>query len=234
MALPLCGARMFSQLPKATKVLLWVNAGMFLLQLLVDGRGGLLPLYLFPVGGPDMPGNPISSALGNFMPWQLVTYAFLHSGAGHIFFNMLALVMFGAPLEYTWGLKRFLTFYFICVVGAGLTYIGWSALTDSYEPVIGASGGIFGLLLAYGMLFPRQRIMLILPPVELDARTMVIIYGVIELFFVASGMGRNVAHFAHLGGMLFGWLVIRYWRGQLPFRPRRRKPPPPPKLRVVK
>ena len=225
---------MFNQLPKATKILLWVNAGIFLLQLLLRGRG-LDSLMLFPIGGADLIGNPFSSALGNFLPWQLVTYAFLHGSVGHIFFNMLALVMFGAPLEYTWGLKRFLTFYFTCVIGAGLTYLAWSALIGSYDPVLGASGGVFGLLLAYGMLFPKQRIMLILPPVELDARTMVIAYGAIELFFVASGMGRNVAHFAHLGGMLFGWLMIRYWRGQPPFKRRKRRPPPPPppKFKIV-
>ena len=207
---------MFHQLPKATKILLWVNCGMFLLELLVGN--GLAPLMLFPIGGGDG-GQGLLPVLGNFLPWQLVTYAFLHdrSGFGHIFFNMLALVMFGAPLEYTWGFKRFLTFYFICVVGAGLTYLAWAAAIGSYEPVLGASGGIFGLLLAYGMLFPRQRVMLLLPPVEMDARTLVIVYGAIELFFIASGMNGGVAHFAHLGGMLGGVLCILYWQARRRF-----------------
>jgi membrane associated rhomboid family serine protease len=230
---------MFNQLPKATKILLWVNAGMFLLQLLVGQRGGLEPLLLWPIGGADTLGNPIASALGNFMPWQLVTYAFLHDprNFGHIFFNMLALVMFGAPLEYTWGTKRFVTFYFVCVVGAGLTFLAWSTLMGLAVPVLGASGGVFGLLLAYGMLFPKQRVMLLLPPVPMNARTLVIVYGVIELLFGLTGAGGNVAHFAHLGGMLFGWLTIRYWRGQLPFKRRKRRPPPPPpppKFKIVR
>jgi len=228
---------MFNRLPKATKILLWINGGMFFLQLLVGN--GLAPLMLWPIGGPDLIGNPISSALGNFVPWQLVTYAFLHDthNFGHIFFNMLALLMFGAPLEYQWGLKRFLAFYFISVVGAGLTYLAWSAVMGYDVPVLGASGGVFGLLLAYGMLFPRQRMMLILPPVEIEARTLVIIYGVLQLYMGLTGTGGGTANFAHLGGMLFGWLVIRYWRRQPPFWRRKRRPPPPPpppKFRVVR
>jgi len=126
--------------------------------------------------------------------------------------------MFGAPLEYTWGTTRFLQYYFVCVVGAGLTYLAWTAVMQIASPVIGASGGVFGLLLAYGMLFPKQRVMLLFPPIPMDARTLVIGYGVLELLMGVTGLGGNIAHFAHLGGMLFGWLMIRYWRGQPPFR----------------
>jgi membrane associated rhomboid family serine protease len=97
-------------------------------------------------------------------------------------------------------------------------------------PTIGASGGVFGLLLAYGMLFPRQRLMLIIPPVEMSAKTLVIVFGAIELLMGVTGTFSGVAHFAHLGGMLFGWLLIRYWRGQPPFS---KKKPPPPRFRVV-
>lgn len=220
---------MFTRLPKVTQVLLWTNGGVFLLECMIRGNA-FDPLMLWPIGGPPQADNPIASVLGNFVPWQLATYAFLHANIGHLFFNMLGLLMFGAPLEYTWGTKRFLTFYSACVIGAGLTYLGWSAAMGFPWPVLGASGGIFGLLLAYGMLFPRQMIMPF-PGIELEARTFVVVFGVIELVYgVTSWGGGNVAHFAHLGGMLFGWLVIRYWRRQAPFN-RKRKPP---RMRVVK
>ncbi len=210
---------MFNHLPKATQALLWINGGVMLLQYLIDPSGRVFaPFVLWPLGI----GSPDGALAGtSFMPWQLVTYAFLHANLNHIFFNMLALLMFGAPLEYTWGTKRFLQFYGICVVGAGLTYLAWAALMHIESPVLGASGGVFGLLLAYGMLFPKQRVMLLFPPIPMDARTLVIGYGVIELLLGVMGTG-NIAHFAHLGGMLFGWLTIRYWRGQPPFNKRPR------------
>lgn len=210
---------MFNHLPKATQALLWINGGVFLLLKLIDPTGALFaPFALWPLGNGD---QDALSQIPSFMPWQLVTYAFLHANLEHIFFNMLALLMFGAPLEYTWGTKRFLQFYFVCVLGAGLTYLGWAALMNISSPVIGASGGVFGLLLAYGMLFPKQRVMLLFPPIPMTARTLVIGYGAIELVLGVMGTG-NIAHFAHLGGMLFGWLMIRYWRGQPPFNKRPR------------
>jgi membrane associated rhomboid family serine protease len=210
---------MFNHLPKATQALLWINGGVFLLLKLLDPTGTLFaPFALWPLGGA---GQDVLSQLPSFMPWQLVTYAFLHANLEHIFFNMLALLMFGAPLEYTWGTKRFLQFYFVCVFGAGLTYLAWAALMGIASPVIGASGGVFGLLLAYGMLYPKQRVMLLFPPIPMTARTLVIGYGAIELLLGVMGTG-NIAHFAHLGGMLFGWLMIRYWRGQPPFNKRPR------------
>jgi membrane associated rhomboid family serine protease len=155
------------------------------------------------------------------MPWQLVTYAFLHGGLLHLMFNMLALAMFGAPLEYTWGERRFLTYYLVCVVGAGVCQllVGSYALSHGADPypTIGASGGVFGLLLAYGWLFPYQRVMLLFPPIPMRARTLVIVYGLFELGLGVTGLQPGVAHFAHLGGMLFGWLLIRHWRGRPPF-----------------
>lgn len=209
---------MFNHLPKATQALLWINGGLFLLQQIVP-ESSFLQFVLWPLGGyasqlNGMDGLP--PGVG-FMPWQLLTYAFLHASLGHLFFNMLALLMFGAPLEYTWGTQRFLTYYLVCVVGAGLTYLGWAALMGIASPVLGASGGVFGLLLAYGMLFPTQRVMLLFPPIPMTARTLVIGYGALELLMGVTGFGGNIAHFAHLGGMLFGWLMIRYWRGQPPF-----------------
>jgi membrane associated rhomboid family serine protease len=208
---------MFTNLPPVTKALLIANGLVFLLQQLL-GDANFIPFMLWPLadGGIDA-----SGAAPSFLPWQLLSYGFLHGSFMHVAFNMLALVMFGAPLEYTWGNKRFLTYYMVCVAGAGVCQLlvgAWMVQQggDVY-PTIGASGGVFGLLLAYGMLFPNQRVMLLIPPIPMKARTLVIVYGAIELFLGASGFQPGVAHFAHLGGMLFGWLLIRYWRGQPPF-----------------
>ena len=210
-------------LPRITKILLIANIVGFALQWLL-GDARMQVFELWPLG--DSLYDPTGSA-PSFMPWQLLTYGFLHdpSNIFHLAFNMLALVMFGAPLEYTWGERRYLTYYLVCVVGAGLCQLGvgsWAVAsgTDPY-PTIGASGGVFGLLLAYGMLFPNQRVMLLFPPIPMKARTFVIVFGVIELLFGLSGRS-GVAHFAHLGGMLGGFLMIRYWRGQAPFGSRRR------------
>lgn len=206
----------------------------FLLQHVL-GDAATAPLMLWP-WGEFSTGNLNRPTVG-FMPWQLATYAFLHDPRNfmHIFFNGLALFQFGAPLEQTWGSKRFAQYFFVCVIGAGLIQLG-VATSDIIGvgpyPTIGASGGVFGILLAFGMLFPHQRVMLLLPPVEMSARTLVIVFGVIELLIGVTGLQTGVAHFAHLGGMLFGWLLIRYWRGQPPFS--RRKPPPPPKFRIVR
>ena len=206
---------MFSNLPPVTRALLIANGVAFLLQLVLEYTA-LGPLMLWPLGA-------------GFMPWQLVTYAFLHGDIAHLLFNMLALLMFGAPVEHTWGEKRFLTFYAVCVVGAAVCQLAVGAWTMSQGgqayPTLGASGGVFGLLLAYGMLFPHQRVMLLIPPIPMKARTLVIVYGAIALLLGFTGLQPGVAHFAHLGGMLFGWLLIRYWRGHPPFG--RRKPPRP-------
>ena len=220
-------------LPRVTKALLIANILGFVLQWLLGDRR-LLAFMLWPLGGDVY--DPAGMA-PSFMPWQLLSYAFLHGGFAHIAFNMLALVMFGAPLEYTWGERRYLTYYLVCVVGAGLCQLGvgsWAVAsgTDPY-PTIGASGGVFGLLLAYGMLFPNQRVMLLFPPIPMKARTFVILFGITELVLGFTGWQPGVAHFAHLGGMLFGWLVIRYWRGQPPFG-RRGPPRGPSHLRRVK
>jgi membrane associated rhomboid family serine protease len=186
----------------------------FLLQSLL-GDGRFVAFMLWPLDvGMAFGGAP------SFLPWQLVTYAFLHGNLAHVAFNMLALAMFGAPLEYTWGDRRYAAYYFTCVVGAGLCQLAvasWAASQGGVYPTVGASGGVFGLLLAYGMLFPHQRVMLLIPPIPMKARTLVIVYGAIELLLGATGLQPGVAHFAHLGGMLFGWLLIRYWRGQPPF-----------------
>lgn len=218
-------------LPKITKALLIANLVGFVLQFAV-GNQSLMALMLWPWAGDVYAPEGMAPA---FMPWQLISYSFLHGGFMHLAFNMLALVMFGAPLEYTWGEKRFLTFYLVSVLGAGLCQlaVGSYAVAHGAEPypTIGASGGVFGLLLAYGMLFPNQRVMLLFPPIPMKARTLVILYGLFELGAGFTGLQPGVAHFAHLGGMLFGWLLIRYWRGQPPFGGRGRRGP---HIRIVR
>lgn len=210
---------MFTNLPPATKALLIANAIIFLVQQALGDAGSatFAPYMLWPYGA--APADAMG--VGTFMPWQLLTYAFLHGSVPHFLFNMLALLMFGAPLEHVWGNRRFLLYFFACVIGAGLCQllVGWWSMSQGggAYPTVGASGGIFGLLLAYGMLFPNQRVMLLIPPIPMKARTLVIVYGAIELLLGFTGWQPGVAHFAHLGGMLFGWLLIRYWRGQPPF-----------------
>ncbi|WP_369975979.1 rhomboid family intramembrane serine protease [Xanthomonas bundabergensis] len=214
---------MFPRLPPVTQALLIGNVAVFLLQLLL-GDDTFAPFVLWPLSDFDAfsPGQ-------NFQIWQLLTYGFLHGSFSHLLFNMLALYMFGGPLEQTWGNKRFLTYYLVCVAGAGLCQllVGWWTVSNGGDPypTLGASGGIFGLLLAFGMLFPNQRVMLLFPPIPMKARTFVIVFGALELVMGFTGWQPGVAHFAHLGGMLFGWLLIRYWRGQPPFG--KRKPPRP-------
>ena len=216
-------------LPRVTKILLIANVAGFLLQLLL-GDARMQFFELWPLGDSMYDPNGVAPS---FMPWQLLTYGFMHDPTSifHLAFNMLALVMFGAQLEHTWGDRRFLTYYLVCVVGAGLCQllVGSLAVSNGADPypTIGASGGVFGLLLAYGMLFPNHRLMLLFPPIPMKARTFVILYGAIELMLGFTGLQPGVAHFAHLGGMLFGWLLIRYWRGQPPFGKRR---PPGPRI----
>lgn len=219
---------MFPRLPPVTKALLIANIVVFAVQKLL-GDFPLDPLRLWAFG----PGEEAFSGPQSFMPWQLLTYGFLHGDLAHLAFNMLTLAMFGAPLEYTWGKQRYLSYYLICIVGAGLCQLAVGAWTlaggGPHYATVGASGGIFGLLLAYGLLFPHHRVMLLIPPIPMKARTLVVVCGVLELLLGFTGLQPGVAHFAHLGGMLFGWLVIRYWRGLPPFGRRG-----PPKLRVIR
>lgn len=163
---------------------------------------------------------PLQSGL--FWPWQLVSYGFLHGSMLHLFFNMLGLWMFGSELERLWGRHRYAQFLLASLLAAALTQLLITWLTRSNIPTVGASGALFGLLLAFGMLFPNRTIMPLFPPIPMKARTFVIVFGAIELFFGLSGRS-GVAHFAHLGGMLGGFLMIRWWRGQSPFGGSRRR-----------
>ncbi|HTT09848.1 MAG TPA: rhomboid family intramembrane serine protease [Burkholderiaceae bacterium] len=155
---------------------------------------------------PTAPFDQIFSA-----PWQLVTYSFLHGGGLHLGLNLFALWMFGSDVERVWGPRRFLVAYFAAVLtGAAAQILAVTLAGDGGGPMIGASAGIFGLLLCFGMLFPKRRIMLLIPPIPMQARTFVFVYAALELVLGVTGTAEGVAHFAHLGGLVGGWLVYRY------------------------
>jgi membrane associated rhomboid family serine protease len=189
---------MFS-IPPATRALILINVAVFLLQQ-VAGEPIARLFALWPFGSPE------------FRPWQLITYAFLHGSLAHIFFNMFALFMFGRALELYWGARRLVMFYLVCVLTAALTQLLAQRGAGVNEEVIGASGGIFGILLAFAWYFPRQRIILLFPPIPMPAWLFVTLYGLLELFFGVTGTEAGVAHFAHLGGMAGGAACILYWR----------------------
>jgi membrane associated rhomboid family serine protease len=194
-------------IPPITKTLMLICTAMLCLQVFVP----LLDLWfaLWPLGS------------GLFWPWQVVTYAFLHGDMFHLFFNMLGLWMFGSELERLWGDRRYLQFLLAGVLAAAAAQLLVTALMGSRAPTVGISGGIFALLLAFGMLFPNRIIMPLFPPIPMKARTFVIVFGVLELLLGLYNRG-GIAHFAHLGGMVGGFLMIRFWRKQPPFGSRRR------------
>ena len=233
----------FSMLPMVVKNLLIINGLFFLGTLALGSSIGFDLVKLF---GLHYPGTQ------NFGIWQLVTYMFMHGGFAHVFFNMFALWMFGNVLENVWGPKRFLNYYLITGIGAGLihllvTYIRISSIIpemhpdqismvyseglevlsrgmnyqDSlmaslnvllHTPTVGASGAVFGILLAFGMMFPNSLIYIYFA-IPIKAKYFVMIYGALELYSgIADNPGDNVAHFAHLGGMIFGFIVIKYWK----------------------
>ncbi len=193
---------MFEQITPTNKALILVNVGIFLLQYLL---GGYVE-YLFALWPPELP---------YFKPWQLLTYGFLHGGFTHLFFNMFALFMFGSEIERLFGPKRYLIYYLLCVVGAAAMHIivvSQAGLPPA--PTVGASGAVFGLLLAFGMAYPKRMIMLIFPPIPMPAWLFVTLYGMLELYLGITQTASGIAHFAHLGGMATGFVVIRYWQGQ--------------------
>src|ERR1700704_2210642 len=191
-------------MPPGTTALIVANVAMFLVEQAAPGLIGALALW--PLGA----GHGGSAS---FAPWQLVTYAFLHGGMLHLAFNMFALYMFGGAIEQVFGTRRYLVYYFVCVVSAALTQMVFAAVSGNFYPTVGASGGVFGLLLAYGMYFPNSRVMLIFPPIPMPARVFVLVYAAIELFLGVTGTQEGVAHFAHLGGMIGGYIMLRFWRG---------------------
>ena len=192
-------------MPPVTRILLIANVAVFLLQMTASGSP-IASFALWP------PGSGISS-LPTFEPWQLVTYSFLHGGLAHIFFNMFALYMFGGDIERLFGSRFFLAYYLVSVIVAGICHLvvtSWMGAAP--YPTVGASGGIYGLLLAFAVYFPHRQVMLIFPPIPMPARVFVAVFALLELGFGVTGTQSGVAHFAHLGGMLGGWLMIVYRR----------------------
>jgi membrane associated rhomboid family serine protease len=198
---------MFRNLTPIVRALFVANIAVFLFEQ-VAGDFLLGNFALWPLGPSQIEGV-------GFEPWQLITYAFLHEPNSllHIGSNMLALYMFGPDVERALGRGRFTLYYLVCVIGAGLTQL---AVTFFFYhtpyPTLGASGGIFGLLLFYGLTYPHRRVLLLFPPIPMPAWLFVTLYGVFELFAGVTGTAQGVAHFAHLGGMAAGFLLLYYWR----------------------
>lgn len=203
-----------STIPSVTKNIIIINVIMFLATLVNED-------FMIRTFAMFFPASPL------FKWWQPVTHMFMHGGFWHIFFNMYTLLMFGTMVERTIGTKKFLTFYFITGLGAVALHSGvqwiqaqhflsagaelsyWNILRT---PTVGASGAIYGVLIGFAMLYPDAPLTLIFPPITLKAKWFVIIFAVIELATGVRGVTDGVAHFAHLGGMLFGFLLLRWWR----------------------
>ena len=204
---------MFRNLTPVVRAILYTNFIVYGLQWLTNDQ--LIDAFaLWPLGEVGCPDcHP-------FEPWQLITYAFLHGGIWHLAGNMFALFIFGPDVERVLGPRRFTLYYFACVVGAALTQL-WVAHSIYPEPyaTLGASGGIFGILLFYGMTFPHRQVLLIFPPIPMPAWLFVTLYGILELSLGVFGTSQGVAHFAHLGGMATGYLLIRFWRSRSRSRP---------------
>ena len=222
---------MLQNAPQVVKNLIIINVLFFVASMLVGEDQAVTWL------AGTYPGSPF------FQPWQIITHMFMHGGLGHLFFNMFALYMFGSQLERLWGAQRFLNYYIISGLGGfflheffiGLDFYQTygtffpdraqllpSGMTDrqavyilerTFGRVVGASGAVFGILLAFGLLFPNTRLMLLFPPIPIKAKYFVMGYGLIELgLALENGSGDNVAHFAHLGGMLFGYILLKRWQ----------------------
>ena len=190
-----------SSIPNVIFALLIANGLVFALQQ-VNAEFMFINFALWPATDPRSP----------FMPWQLLTYGFLHGNTTHIIFNMFGLWMFGRDIEQFMGSQRFQIYFLVCVVGAGIVQLVVAGMQGGLYPTVGASGGVFGILLAYGLTFPNRIVVPLFPPIPMRAITFVIIYGLLELYLGVSGGAPGIANFAHLGGMFFGFLLIRYWR----------------------
>lgn len=199
-------------LPTVTRWLLIANLFVFILTDILSRHGVDLVEY----------GGLHYMTAGTFHFWQPFTYMFLHANFSHLFFNMFAVLMFGPMIEREWGARRFAIFYLICGLGAGMVQetvwacMGYAPYLQPYLNTIGASGAVFGILFAFGWLFPNVPMFLLFVPIPIRARVFVLLYAGFELW---QGLHElrvpgydNVAHFAHLGGFLFGWLLILYWK----------------------
>lgn len=206
-----------ANIPTITKNIIFINVLVFIMTMLNE-EWMMSKFALF------YPASPL------FKPWQIVTHMFMHGGFWHLFFNMYTFLIFGSVLENRWGPKKFLFFYFATGLGAAALHTlvefvqvkylmgqGLYAQINMLQiiPTVGASGAIYGVLLGYAMLYPDSVLTLLFPPISLKAKWFVLIFAAIELLSGVSGgfgVGGGVAHFAHLGGMLFGWLIILYWK----------------------
>jgi membrane associated rhomboid family serine protease len=202
------------QLPLVTRVLLIVNVLVFMLQN-TGGDAIIANFALWPLGPHQLvrlDHNTVATV--GFEPWQLITYGFLHGDFPHIAFNMLALWMFGGPVETALGPRRYTFYYFACVLGAAAAQLATAALfqPDEFYSTLGASGGVFGLLLAFAILYPQAKVLIYFIP--LPARVAVVGYMILELVLGVTGTQAGVAHFAHLGGAVVGFVLIQYWRIQ--------------------
>lgn len=187
------------RLTPVVRNLIIMNVIVFLIQTITkDSLTGYLALY--------------NNETGLFQPYQLFTYMFAHGGFSHIFFNMLSLAFMGPILESFWGPKKFLLFYLITGIGAGVfNFVIEIYINSGPGVMVGASGAIYGLLMAFGMIFPNMEVMLLIPPIPIKAKYLVFLLGGLTFLMDRSG---NVAHFAHLGGMVVGFFVVRAWRSQ--------------------
>jgi membrane associated rhomboid family serine protease len=193
------------------KALILINVLVFVLQLMTGGPDGSWVNGLFALWPPQAG----SYGYPDFHFWQLLSYGFLHGSWSHLFFNMFALYMFGSDIERLFGSRRYLFYYLACVVGAAAMHMIVTSVGGGMgAPVVGASGGVFGLLLAFGMAFPKRTLMLLFPPIPMPAWLFVTLYGIFELVMGVTQTASGVAHFAHLGGMATGFVIIRYWQAQ--------------------
>jgi membrane associated rhomboid family serine protease len=191
--------------------LILANFLVFGLQLI--SRDALVATFaLWPIGHFSI--AELNTTVG-FKVWQLITSGFLHASLVHLGLNMYALYMFGSDVERTLGVRRYLALYFAAMISAACTQLAVVSFAQhGIYPTVGASGAIFGILLAFGMLFPRRTLILLFPPIPMPAIVFVILYGAIELLHGLFGTEAGVAHFAHLGGMLGAYLVLRHWRNR--------------------
>jgi len=148
----------------------------------------------------------------DFEPWQMLSYAFLHGSPSHLAFNMLGLYMFGGDIERVFGARRFTLLYFASVITAAMAQLAFGLFTQSTVPTVGASGGLFGLLLAFAMVFPKRTIVPLIPPIPMPAWLFVTLYAGLELYLGVTGTMEGVAHFAHLGGLVGAFVLLAYWR----------------------
>jgi membrane associated rhomboid family serine protease len=192
-------------MPPVTTALIAANVAVYLLQMAQPHL--VIPFALWPLAA-----SAASNGQVSFEPWQLLTYGFLHGSFVHLLFNMFALYMFGGALEQVVGSRRFTAYYLVSVLAAAITQLLVMSLAREIYPTVGASGGVFGLLLAYAIYFPNNRVYFLLVPFPIKARVFVFIYAAIELFLGVTGTQEGVAHFAHLGGLVGGALMLAYWR----------------------